>query len=110
VTPEQSVDEVARLLTFHHISGVPVCRGERVVGVVSEADLIGKRGTRVEEVMSSPPVTVPESAGLEEVAAQLMQKRLRRLPVVDGRGRLVGVVSRSDVLRWAMEAAQAARA
>src|SRR4051794_37447800 len=40
VAPAESVDEAARLLTFHDISGLPVCDGERVVGVVSEADLI----------------------------------------------------------------------
>jgi CBS domain-containing protein len=106
VTPEQTVDEVARLLTFHHISGMPVCRGDQVVGVVSEADLIGKYGTRVEQVMSSPPVTVPETLRLEEVATQLMQRRLRRVPVVDGQGRLVGIVSRSDILRWAVRQTQ----
>jgi CBS domain-containing protein len=106
VTPEQTVDEVARLLTFHHISGAPVCHGDQMVGVVSEADLIGKYGTRVEQVMSSPPVTVPETLRLEEVATQLLQRRLRRVPVVDGQGRLVGIVSRSDILRWAVRQTQ----
>jgi CBS domain-containing protein len=108
VTPEQTVDEVARLLTFHHISGVPVCRDEQVVGVVSEADLIGKHGARVEQVMSSPPVTVPETLRLADVASQLVQRRLRRVPVVDGQGRLLGIVSRSDLLRWAVGQAPAA--
>src|SRR5205823_3525214 len=42
VSSQESVDEAARLLTFHDISGLPVCDGARVVGVVSEADLIGK--------------------------------------------------------------------
>jgi CBS domain-containing protein len=102
VTPEQTVDEAARLLTFHQVSGMPVCRGEQVVGVLSEADLIGKRGARVEQVMSSPPVTVPETLRLEDVASQLVHGRLRRVPVVDAQGRLVGIVSRSDVLRWAL--------
>src|SRR5437588_60064 len=54
VTPRESVDEAARLLTFHDISGLPVCQNGRVVGVVSEADLIGKSGTTVSEVMTSP--------------------------------------------------------
>jgi CBS domain-containing protein len=100
-TPEESVDEVARLLTFHDISGLPVCDGGRVVGVISEADLIGKSGSTVGEVMTSPAVTVTESTGLERVAEQLTQQRIRRLPVVDAQGQLVGVVSRRDVLRWA---------
>ena len=101
VTPEESVDEAARLLQFHDISGLPVCAAGRVVGVVSEADLIGKSGATVGEVMSSPAVTVAESTGLEQVAAQLTRQRIRRVPVVSGDGRLIGLVSRRDVLRWA---------
>src|SRR5438132_4656018 len=101
VSPSESVDEAARLLTFHDISGLPVCDGKRVVGVVSEADLIGKSGSTVGEVMTSPAVTVSESTPLDQVAEQLTARRIRRLPVVDSNGRLVGVVSRRDVLKWA---------
>jgi CBS domain-containing protein len=101
VVPSDSVDEAARLLTFHRISGLPVCENGRVVGVVSEADLIGKRGATVREVMTTPAVTVGETTPLEQVAAELTRRGIRRVPVVDAGGRLLGVVSRSDVLRWA---------
>ena len=101
VTPGHSVDEAAHLLTFHDISGLPVCDGRRVVGVVSEADLIGKSGATVGDVMTAPAVTVPETLSLEHVAQRLTQERIRRLPVVDGEGHLVGIVSRHDVLVWA---------
>jgi CBS domain-containing protein len=101
VSPQESVDEAARLLTFHDISGLPVCEADRVVGVVSEADLIGKSGATVGDVMTSPAVTVSEGTGLKQVAEQLTQQRIRRLPVVSADGELVGVVSRRDVLRWA---------
>jgi len=98
---DETVDEAARLLGFHDVSGLPVCEGGRVIGVVSEADLIGKSGATVGDVMTSPAVTVAENTSLEHVAEQLTQQRIRRLPVVDADGRLVGVVSRRDVLRWA---------
>jgi CBS domain-containing protein len=101
VAPDESVDEAARLLTFHDISGLPVCENGRVVGVLSEADLIGKSGETVGAVMTSPAVTVSESTSLEDVAEQLTQQRIRRVPVVDDSGRLVGIVSRRDVLKWA---------
>jgi CBS domain-containing protein len=101
VTPGDSVDEAARLLAFHRISGMPVCDGGRVVGVVSEADLIGKSGSTVGDVMTSPAVTVSENTRLEAVAGELTRRGIRRVPVVDGAGRLMGVVSRADVLRWA---------
>jgi CBS domain-containing protein len=100
-SPDDSVDEAARLLTFHDVSGLPVCEGTRVVGVVSEADLIGKTGSTVGQVMTSPAVTVSENTSLEHVAQQLTQERIRRLPVVDAAGNLVGIVSRHDVLVWA---------
>jgi CBS domain-containing protein len=101
VAPDTSVDEAARLLTFHRISGMPVCDGTRVVGVVSEADLIGKTGATVSEVMTSPAVSVQETTPLEAVATELTRRGIRRVPVVDGQGKLLGVVSRADVLRWA---------
>jgi CBS domain-containing protein len=101
VSPDTSVDEAARLLTFHDISGLPVCDAGRVAGVVSEADLIGKSGETVRAVMTTPAVTVEESTSLEQVAEKLTQQRIRRVPVVDAGGNLVGVVSRRDVLRWA---------
>jgi CBS domain-containing protein len=101
VTPAESVDEAARLLTFHDVSGLPVCEGGRVVGVVSEADLIGKSGATVGEVMTWPAVTVSETTGLEHVAELLTQQRIRRVPDVDAEGQLIGVVSRRDVLSWA---------
>src|SRR6266446_9242186 len=101
VSPHESVDEAARLLTFHDVSGLPVCADDKVIGVVSEADLIGKSGATVGDVMTSPAVTALETTGLEQVAEQLTQQRIRRVPVVDGQGQLIGIVSRRDVLRWA---------
>ncbi len=109
VTPAESVDETARLLTFHDVTGLPVCEeGGRVVGVVSEADLIGKSGATVGEVMTSPAVTVSESTRLEQIAELLTQQRIRRVPVVDAEGQLIGVVSRRDVLSWAASRVPAA--
>src|SRR5215469_383151 len=94
VAPTDSVDEAARLLTFHDVSGLPVCEAGRVVGVLSEADLIGKSGPTVGDVMTSPAVTIAESTPLEQVAEQVTGQRIRRLPVVNVAGTLVGIVSR----------------
>ncbi len=55
IQPRQSVDEAAHLLAFHNITGMPVSQDGRVLGVVSEADLIGKRGSTVQEVMPPRP-------------------------------------------------------
>ncbi|MET8613648.1 CBS domain-containing protein [Streptomyces misionensis] len=116
--------ELARLLEENDITAVPVVDElDRPVGVVSEADLLRKsadqadpaglspvphleaeeraraEGVRAEEVMSAPAVCArPEWTVVE--AARLMERRhVKRLPVVDEADRLVGVVSRADLLR-----------
>ncbi len=101
VEPRQPVDDAARLLAFHDVSGMPVSHDERVVGVVSEADLIGKEGATVADVMTTPAITVSETTRLEDVASLLLSKGIRRVPVVDSGGRLTGIISRSDLLHWA---------
>ncbi len=98
-TPDESVDEAARLLTFHHVSGLPVCEGDRVVGVVSEADLISKRGATVGDIMTTPVIGVEETTPAVEVAALLTEERIKRVPVLR-QGRLVGLIGRSNVVSW----------
>ena len=112
---------IEQLMDEHHISALPVVDGEGgVVGVVSEADLLLKTEAGAQEpgrwthdsrerrskshaqtaagLMSSPAVTVAPTQPLA-AAARLMRKHsVKRLPVVDG-GRLVGIVSRADVLK-----------
>jgi CBS domain-containing protein len=85
-----------------------------VVGVVSEADLlgrldrgrrarrrgrVGKRGLIAGELMSAPPVTAVESTSLAVAARRMRDADVKRLPVVDDLGMLVGIVSRTDLLR-----------
>ncbi|MGW3043984.1 CBS domain-containing protein [Kitasatospora sp. NPDC001159] len=124
VRPDTGFKEIARLLAEHDITSVPVLDHEdRPLGLVSEADLLlneaaqedpagllltpdlpprdraRSRATTAEGLMTSPAVCArPEWTVVE--AARLMQgKNLKRLPVVDEAGRLVGIVSRSDLLR-----------
>lgn len=108
-----SFKEIARLLDEYAITAVPVVdEEERPVGVVSEADLLRRhtsgangngngngRVATAEGLMSSPAVVArPEWSAVE--AARVMEKhRIKRLPVVDAAGRLIGVLSRSDLLQ-----------
>ncbi|MBT2368978.1 CBS domain-containing protein [Streptomyces sp. ISL-10] len=97
--------EIARLLDEFGITAVPVIDDDgRPVGVVSEADLLrrhtsGTGSDTAEGLMSSPAVVAqPEWSAVQ--AARVMEDRhIKRLPVVDGSGRLIGVVSRSDLLQ-----------
>lgn len=126
--PTTPFKEVARLLAEHRVSALPVMAGDgRLLGVVSEADLLRKEelpplardpapgwGVRAarrrtatakaaalvaEDLMTAPAVTVAETATMAEAARTLHGRQVRQAPVVDGDGRLVGIVSRSDLLR-----------
>jgi CBS domain-containing protein len=115
--------EIARLLVEHHISAVPVLRlGRYVSGVVSEADLIAARGKHAGErkrwtgmlryntdhgrylrlfaarLMTSPAITTHPDATIAAAAGLMNTHHLKRLPVVDPEGKLVGLVSRRDLL------------
>jgi CBS domain-containing protein len=117
--------DIVQLLAQHEVSAVPVVDDtRRVLGVVSEADLLHKieftglephvhllerkqrrqarakaAGDRAGDLMSSPAVTVSSDASLSAVAKIMDHERVKRLPVVDEQGRLIGIVSRRDLLR-----------
>ncbi|MFE0731484.1 CBS domain-containing protein [Streptomyces antibioticus] len=115
--------EIVKLMRDWKISALPVLEGEgRVVGVVSEADLLPKeefrdsdpdRSTQLsrladlakagavtaEELMTSPALTVRADATLAQAARTMARAKVKRLPVVDSVGLLEGVVSRADLLK-----------
>jgi CBS domain-containing protein len=103
------IEEAAALMTGYRITGLPVVdERERLVGVVSQSDLLaieplmraavrGKPdGLRVGEVMSSPALTVPMSASLVESARIMRDHTVHRLVALDDEGAPVGVLSGSD--------------
>jgi CBS domain-containing protein len=121
ITPYQEID---RLLIQHRISGIPVLMmGRKVAGVVSEADLlaaederarharmaatIGRRwrlrrrpqvGLTAGTLMTAPAITIGPDATIPAAARLMNTHHVRRLPVTDASGRLVGIVSRRDLL------------
>ncbi len=99
VREEAAVEDAARLLARHRISGLPVVnRSGALTGVVTEHDLLAKQGATVAEIMTRGVISVSPETDAEEVAHLLANRRVRRVPVLDG-GRLVGIVSRSDLVR-----------
>ena len=99
VTEQHTKQQAAQLLTQHRISGLPVVNAEGVVvGVVTEYDVISKEGRTVGEIMTRGVVSVTPDTDLEEVGHILVNERIKRLPVLD-QGRLVGIVSRADLVR-----------
>ena len=96
------ITEVAQVLSDKRITGLPVVdEREQVVGVLSEYDIISRQGTTAADIMSPQVISVTEDTDDEEVAHLLTNRRIRRVPVLAG-GRLVGIVSRSDMTRLFM--------
>jgi len=94
------VRDVAERLSSRHITGGPVVNGEGyVVGIVSEVDVFSKRGAMARDIMSPQVISITEDTGIDEAARLLAGERIRRLPVLKN-GRLVGLISRSDVLEF----------
>ncbi len=105
VSSDKTLIEAIRLLLRFHISGLPVVDAEGgLEGILSELDILnftlsGNAGvTSVAEVMSRDIVTFPPDAAIEQAINTFAEKRIRRVPVVSG-GKVVGIVSRRDVLR-----------
>jgi CBS domain-containing protein len=117
VRRETPLKEVAALLAEHRISGVPVVEAGRVVGVVSETDIVAKERGRLAprrlwrtaddkraartagDAMTAPPVTVYGWRSTAGAAAVMLEHDVNRLPVVDDNERLVGILTRADLVR-----------
>lgn len=127
-TPEMTIAEAARLMLDHRISGLPVTEGKaRLVGMLTEGDLLRRAETgterhrsrwlellmgpgrlagdyvdaharKVSEIMTTDIVSVAPGAPLDEIVALMEKHHVKRVPVVDT-GRLVGIVSRADLVR-----------
>jgi CBS domain-containing protein len=94
------LDEIALTLASKHITGAPVLGPEgHVVGIVSETDVFSKRGKVARDIMSQRVISVSEETGIDEAARLLIGERIRRVPVIRD-GKMVGLLSRSDVLEF----------
>ena len=98
VTAGTPVPVVASLLRENRISGVPVVDADgAVVGLVSEYDLLARSGGTAVEVMTASVIAVSEDTDVDHVRHLLIDRRIRRVPVISGQ-RLAGIVSRGDVV------------
>jgi len=107
-TPDADLLSAVDLLIEHGISGMPVVQDGQLIGMVSEHDCLngilkgtyqGEVGGRVAEVMSQQIDTIAHDTDVIAAAESFMKLGRRRLPVVDASGKLIGQLSRCDVLR-----------
>jgi CBS domain-containing membrane protein len=126
VKADVDLHEAGRLLIRHRVSGMPVVDdGNHVIGIISQADLLTmagiprghifndvvmkyilakptphhRAGHTVKDIMSAPVITVSLETTGRKIAALLEKKGITRVPVVDAENRLIGIVSRSDIVR-----------
>jgi CBS domain-containing protein len=104
--PSASVADAARVMASQDVGPVPVVEGDRLVGLVTDRDLVVRvlaegrdpESTTIGEIASTDLVTVSPDARLDEALSLLARHQVRRLPVVEGE-QLVGVVAQADVAR-----------
>jgi len=102
ILPDASVRDAANLLSQKRISGAPVVNAEgKMIGILTEADIISKvnrEGLKVHEIMSRNITSVTEDTPVDEIALLMSERKIKRVPVMRD-DKLVGIVSRADIVR-----------
>lgn len=105
-TPEASVWQLALLMRDRHVGAVVITERDRPVGIVTDRDLVCRvmapqrdpLTVRAKDVMTPDPLTAREGTPLTEAIEHMFARGIRRMPVVDGRGRLVNIHTLDDFL------------
>jgi len=106
IDPDKTARDAARLMADNGISSVIVMKGNEIIGIVTERDLVRKvcandissSKVSITSVMSSPVITAESDLPIEAAVQRMFNNRIRRLPVVED-GRLVGIVTISDIAK-----------
>jgi len=110
VNEEMSVVNLAKILCENKISGVPVVdKDKKLVGVVTEKDLINiifsgnVRNTKVGDIMSRNIIKFTPDTDIDKIALAISEKNVRRGTIVDDKDKVVGIVSRRDIIKMLIE-------
>jgi CBS domain-containing protein len=113
IAPQAPVLDAIRMMAEHHVGALVVMRADELLGIMSERDyarkviLLGRSSahTSVQEIMTSPVVTVSPLSTLDECMRVVTLRRVRYLPVIE-QGRVIGVVSIGDLIKAVIEEQQ----
>jgi len=108
VTGDAFVSAAAALMVEKRISCLPVSMGQGAIGIITEKDILAKvvaagkdpRKVRVKEIMSTPLLLIPADATIRDAAEKMLNHNVRRLIVTDSGGRLAGLVTMTDIVKW----------
>ncbi len=104
--PDASASELVRKMNRFGVGSIVVIQGERPVGIITERDILRKivelgldpETTTAKEIMSTPLLTISEDASVEEAAELMVKRGLKKLPVIH-EGKLIGIVTTTDLVR-----------
>jgi CBS domain-containing protein len=105
MAPNDTVAKAAQAMDELNVGVIPVCEGEKLVGMVTDRDIVVRgvaqefdlKTTKLADVMSANVRCATEDQDIEEILDQMADSQIRRMPVVDGDQRLVGIVSLGDI-------------
>jgi CBS domain-containing protein len=105
VRPDTSVKEVVATMNKFDIGSIVVVQGDRPVGIITERDILRRlvepclapESLTARQIMSSPVLTISETANIEETAKLMARKKVKKLPVIDN-GELVGMITYTDIV------------
>jgi len=98
VKPTMTVKSLAMTLIKNQISGAPVVGSNgKIIGIVSEADIVAKNGKDVRALMSKKVISVSEDSSVEEIARLMTTHNIKRVPVMRN-DEVLGIVSRADIV------------
>ena len=128
VTPETRVKEFSKLIFSRGINGVPVIKGKKVIGFITERDILQQFFPSVREYMEDPvneanfekmekkisrifdlsakkimskrPITVTPDVPILEALSMMFMHKVGRLPVIDKKGRMVGIIAKRDIFKY----------
>ena len=105
LTPTDSVSHAAQAMDELNVGVIPVCDGEKLVGMVTDRDIVVRgvaqecdlKTTKLSDVMSTNVRCATEDQSVDDILGAMADSQIRRMPVVDGQQRLVGIVSLGDI-------------
>ncbi|MBL0423242.1 CBS domain-containing protein [Ramlibacter sp. AW1] len=105
LAPTDSVVQAAQAMDELNVGVIPVCDGDRLLGMVTDRDIVVRgvaqggdlNNCKLSDVMSGHVRTVREGDDVDDVLAEMASSQIRRMPVVDAKDRLVGIVSLGDI-------------
>ena len=105
MSPQDSVVQAAKTMDELNVGVIPICDGDKLVGMVTDRDIVVRgvaqdgelRSMKLAEVMSANVRCARENDDVDQVLSEMAEAQIRRLPVVDGNQKLVGIVTLGDI-------------